>query len=209
MSSLDLIFHSSSEGKGWICQMKWEAYRKIYILILYQGEGQASAFPNQVLHLPWYFHRYRGIQLRQMGYIIYLSFFSQTMFMKNTRVTKHWIPKMRICLLWHNHTEVRVFSRPFRPPRGTEDRRPGSKWRGVGQRRVSPLWLCSKYPCLLCGFRKSRYFQKNSNGDFLCVKTLTNSCSSHLLLYSFLSRRYCEKLAVKFNDLKYSDPYGR
>ena len=134
--------------------------------------------------------------------IIYLLFFSTDHVYENTREIKQWIPKMRICFLWHNHTQVRVLSRPSPSRRGarrTDDRKQMARGR---RRRVRPPWLCSKYPSLLCGFPQSRFFQKNSNGDFLCVKTLTNSCSSHLLLYSFLPRCYCEKLAVKFNWFK-------
>lgn len=155
MCPLDLVFHSSSEGKGWICQMKWEAYRKIYILILYQGKGQASAFLNQILT---FLDISTGTEVYSWGRwdsMIYLSFFSTDHVYENTRVTKHWIPKMRICLLWHNHTEVRVFSRPFPSRRGarrTDDQKQMARWPAeesqptltLFQIPVPALWLSEK-----------------------------------------------------------------
>lgn len=84
-------------------------------------------------------------------------------------------------------------------PEGHGGQMTRSKWRRPGQGEWNSFGIHSKYPGLLCGFQQSRYFQKNSNGDSLDVKTLTNSRSSHLLLYSFLPRCYCKKLAVKFN----------
>lgn len=125
MRPFDLIYHSSSEGKGWICQMKWEAYRKIYILILYQGEGQASAFLNQVLHLPWYFHRYRGIQLRQMGqHCLFMIFFYRPCLWKHQGNKALNSQNEDLFTLAQSHRSPGLLKAIPLSPRGTEDRRP-------------------------------------------------------------------------------------
>lgn len=87
--------------------------------------------------------------------IIYLLFFSTDHVYENTREIKQWIPKMRICLLWHNHTEVRVLSRPSPSRRGarrTDDQKQMA-WRPAVESQPTltlfqipepALWLSAK-----------------------------------------------------------------
>lgn len=102
-------------------------------------------------------------------------------------------------LISHNFTKVPVFSRASLSPEGQGDRWPEANGTVAGRGEGRSPGVCSKCPCLLGGFQQGRRFQKGSNRGVLDVKTLTDPRSSHPLLYSFLPRCYCEKLAVKFN----------
>lgn len=87
------------------------------------------------------------------------------------------------CLIWHNYMKALVFSLSSPGALRTDDQKQMAQSLAKESKTHSKLGP-NKYPRLLCGFQQSRYFQNNSNEDFLDVKTLTNSRSSHLLLYS-------------------------
>lgn len=106
-------------------------------------------------------------------------------------------------LIWHKHANIRVFSRASLSHRGarrTDDQKQMAP-SPVEERRTHSESVPNTRASSVV-FSKADISKRTPTGNFLDVKTLTNSRSSHLLLYSFLPRCYCETLAVKFNWFK-------
>lgn len=131
-------------------------------------------------------------------YLLLFSFYRPCWL--NTRVINQRIPKVRV-FVWSGTITWKSQSFQGHPslPEGQRGQTIRSKWHSRRQRKVKLILNQVQIPMPALWFSAKQIFLKELQRGLLDVKTLTNSRSSHLLLYSFLPRCYCEKLAVKFN----------
>lgn len=143
--------------------------------------------------------------LRQSNSIMYLWLFSfhGLCSLKNQCNKSVNSKSEEFCVIWHNYMKVPDFSLFSPGALRTDDQKQMAQSLAKESKTHSELGP-NKYPRLLCGFQQSRYFQDNSNEDFLDAKILTNSRSSHLLLYSSFHSVIAKNWQLNSIDSEYS-----